>query len=167
LEPQPSSRNEPPAARRSIALGPPIFTWVLFFGFAYFSIAGWMRLIDAVVDWAWLSYAGVWPGPLYLALTGGLWGIAGALAVIWLWLRRPWVRLACLGAALFLALSYWLDQWLVSSLNRGGNNLPFALGITLAGLGYTVLVLPPWNDLKGLWNRLHHAKDSGGMDVEL
>ena len=132
------------SGRRSFLL------WILFFGYAYFSIAGWVRMIASIVNWYWLDFAGVWPGPLYLVLTGGLWGVIGLVGVIWLWLRRPWARLASMVVALVFALTFWLDQFLLYSYNRVGNNLIFAVGITVLGLLYAAFVLSPWDDLRAL-----------------
>ena len=146
-----TSLNAPPDSRprdaerrdSSTRRGRPFWTWVVFFGYALISIAGWVRMIGALVDWDWLSFAGVWPGPLYLAATGGLWGVAGMAAVIWLWLRREWARKAAFGVALFLAITFWADRLLTTSLNPYGNNNLFAAIMTLLGLVFVWIVLQP------------------------
>ena len=130
-----------------------IYPWILFFGYALFSLAGWVRMIATVVDWHWYVLAGVWPGPLYLAITGGLWGLAGMTAVIWLWLRRPWARTASFIVALFFALTFWGDRLLVVSLNSYGSNDLFAAVLTLLGLIFALRVLRPLNEFRSIFKK--------------
>ena len=127
--------------------------WVLFFGYALISITGWVRMIQTFIDWGWLLYAQVWPGPFYLAATGALWGVVAMVAVIWLWLRRRGARLAAFGTALFLALTYWDDRLLVFALNQYGANTLFAVGLTLIGLVFAGAVLQPWDEIRSLIKR--------------
>ncbi len=121
---------------------------LLLLGYGFFSLVGWMRCIASLVSWYWLSYSGVWPGPLYLTVTGALWGLAGLTAVIWLWLRRRWVGLAGLAVALFLALTYWINYALTARFLAGGTNLPFALLVTLLGLAFVIVTLHPLDELR-------------------
>lgn len=116
---------------------------VVLFSYGLVSIAGWVRMIGTLVNWNWLIFAGVWPGPLYLAVTGGLWGVAGMVAVIWLWMRREWTRKAAFGVALFLAVIFWADRLMVAPLHPYGNNNMFAAIMTLLGLLFAWVVLQP------------------------
>lgn len=127
--------------------------WLLFFGYALISIAGWVRMIQTFIDWNWLRDAQVWPGPWYLAATGALWGVVAMVAVIWLWLRRSDARLAAFVTALFLALSYWTDRLLVFTLNQYGANTLFAAAVTLAGLAFATAVLQPWDEIRSFIKR--------------
>lgn len=127
--------------------------WLLFFGYALISIAGWVRMIQTFIDWNWLRDAQVWPGPWYLAATGALWGVVAMVAVIWLWLRRSDARLAAFVTALFLALSYWTDRLLVFTLNQYGANTLFAAAVTLAGLAFATVVLQPWDEIRSFIKR--------------
>ncbi len=131
----------------------PLIFWVLWFGYAFFSLAGWVRLFDTVVDWYWLSFAGIHPGPLYLAITGLLWGTAGLVPLIWMWQRWPWARAAALIVALFFALTYWLDRLLFRTAFGSGGNALFALLITALALAYVYAALRPLDELRALWKR--------------
>ncbi|HEX9018232.1 MAG TPA: hypothetical protein VF806_03550 [Anaerolineaceae bacterium] len=143
----PSLRDLAPVQpKRSFFLG------LLIVGYALFSLAGWVRLVETILDWHWLSFAGLWPGPLYLAVTGVLWGLVGLVGAIWLWRRVNGWRLAGSGVALLLALTYWVDQLLVASLDRYGSNALFGALITFLGLLYTLAVLRPWEE-SGLFKR--------------
>lgn len=122
------------------------FVGLLIVAYALFSLSGWVRLAESILDWHWLTFAGVWPGPLYLALTGGLWGLAGLLGAVWLWQRRSGWRWAGMGVALFLALTYWLDKLLVAHLDTYGGNTLFAGLYSLLGLAFAAAVLRPWEE---------------------
>ncbi len=143
--PQPT--RSPASARRSSC-------WVamqngaLWAGFAYVALSGWVRLVTAITDWYWLNFAQIKPGPLYLAITGGLWGLAGMAALVWMILRLPGYRLVGLGAALFMALTYWIDRLFISTNPAGAGNTPFAILLTLLLLAYTALALRPLQEKK-------------------
>ncbi len=121
--------------------------WVVQLGLLFLTLAGWTRMISTIINWYWLSFAGVAPGPLYLAVTGGLWGLAGLAAVIWLLLRRPWSSLIGTGVGLFFALTYWIDRLLVRVARGNEDNAVFAISLTLLCLIYLLLVLRPWKEL--------------------
>jgi hypothetical protein len=127
--------------------------WFLWFGFALFALFGWVRMLYAILDWYWLDFSGIRPGPLYLVITGGLWGLVALAALIWIVLRRPWYRLVGLGAALFLALTYWIDRLFISTSPGGSSNTLFAALLTLLLLAYVALVLRPFTELRFLLHR--------------
>lgn len=106
--------------------------WLAPAGFALFAVSGWLRLAYSALNWEWLRFAGVQPGPLYISITGGLWGLVGTAAVFWLLLHRPCYRLVGLGAALFIALTFWLDRLLMNRAPGSQDNLLFA-GLATAG----------------------------------
>ncbi len=88
--------NRIPAPRkRNLAL------WMLTLGFLLLSFAGFLRMVNSILNWYWLNFAGIRPGPGYLVISGGLWGLAGLAALIWLWFAFPWHRQVGAGAALF------------------------------------------------------------------
>jgi hypothetical protein len=119
---------------------------VLLAAFLLFSLAGWVRMLSSIERWYWLNFAGVAPGPLYLAITGGLWGVTGLAALAWVGLRRQGWRLAGSAAALFMALTYWADRLLF--MDRGGSlpNEVFAGVLTVLGLGFALVTLRPWKE---------------------
>lgn len=128
--------------------------WLLWLFYAFFSLAGWVRLLDTVADWYWLTFSGIFPGPLYLAITGAMWGLVGLVALIWFWLRRSLARGVGFLAAVFFALTYWLDRLLFRSGAGGGSNTLFALTLTVLLLGFTWGALRPLDDLRDLQKRL-------------
>ena len=115
------------------------------FGMALFSTAGWMRLIDTMNDWYWLDeVAAVTPGPLYLAITGGLWGVAALAAVVWAFLRLPRWRSGGLATVVFIASTYWADRLLVTRAEDGFVNAGFSALLTILGIGLAVLLVWPF-----------------------
>jgi hypothetical protein len=124
--------------------------WVLLAGYAVLSAYGWTRLVASIMDWYWLnSVADIRPGPLYLVITGGLWGLIGLAALVWVFLRRPGYRTAGMTVSLLFGLTYWIDRLFITQ-NGKDSNLWFAVGFTIACLAYTVLVLRPEKELRGV-----------------
>jgi hypothetical protein len=143
---QPTRAFAAPAARLSCwAL---LLRWVLWLGFAYFALSGWVRMGYAIQNWYWLNSSGIRPGPLYLIISGGIWGLVGLAALVWIVFHWPWYRLAGLGTALFFALTYWIDRLFIAT--GGGGNTLFAAILTLLLLAYTFLVLRPLDELRSV-----------------
>ncbi len=118
-----------------------------------FSAAGWLRMIDSLADWQWLNLAGVQPGPLYLVISGALWGLVGLAAALWMLFRRPWGRMAGLSAAVVIALTYWLDRLLFDRAPGSQSNIGFALLMTVQLLLVVILGLRPFAELRALLRR--------------
>lgn len=122
-----------------------IRAWVFIFAMALFSAAGWMRMIDSLNDWYWLDQvAAVAPGPLYLAITGGLWGVAGLVAAVWVFLRLPRWRSGGLAMVVFIASTYWADRLLLTRAEDGFVNAGFSALLTILGVGLALLLLWPF-----------------------
>lgn len=124
--------------------------WVLWLGYLYLCVSGWMRMVTSIIDWYWLNQAGVTPGPLYLAITGAGWGLVGLAALLWLLFGWPWSRLAGTAAALVFALTYWMDRLWVA---EGPQNLVFTAGFTLILLCFVVGELKPMPELRALFKK--------------
>ena len=116
--------------------------WIVAFGFGLAALSGLQRFAVSITDWFWLERAGLFPGPLYLAINAVVWAIAslfGLIAVL-----RGGSRSGVHGtaAALFLAAVYWVDRLLSS---RGlGENAAYAALVTLLALAFVLAVLRPW-----------------------
>jgi len=132
---------EPPARPWSVTL--------LAFGVLSITVLGFLRGYLAIRDWRFLAS---WPGvsPLYLAATGVLVGLLGAIVFWALACRKRWAMRLAQAAVLTLALGYWLDQIFVAdhpfSDPAGAAraflpvNWPFAVGVTAIIMIYTGLV---------------------------
>jgi hypothetical protein len=90
---------------------------------------------------AWRSTLEIYassPGPLYIGLTGALWGAVGALLAWATWSRQRWALQALLGASAAYAAWAWADRLMVQA--QIGANWPFAILMTVVVLGYVIAV---------------------------
>lgn len=113
-------------------------TGVKFLTILLFSLALWnmLRLAEAVFFWNVLTEYQARGGPLYLAVSGGVWAIS-AFVVGWAaWLGKRWAWGAMLGFIAGFGIWLWLDRLIYQTPRI--NNL-FALSITVIGL---MLILP-------------------------
>ncbi len=87
-----------------------------------------LRLVQAISFWnIIIEYEGK-PGPLYLAISGGLWFIAG-LSIAWgLWQRKTWAWFAAVFGFGGYGSWYWFDRLF---LQEPHSNWPFALASTV------------------------------------
>jgi hypothetical protein len=97
------------------------------------------------VDWFWLEQAGLYPGPLYLAINAVVWEIASLYGLFAVLHGGPNAGARGSAAALFLAVIYWVDRLLSS---RGlGEGAGYAALVTLFALAFVFVVLRPWQRL--------------------
>lgn len=122
----------------------PVRIRLLVFAFAVLALIGVFRLWQALAFWTVLEEVGLRPGPLYLALSGVLVGALGAATAWWLVLRRPGAPALARLTALLAALGYWGERLLFTRNDGGYANLPFAIAVTVIGLGYTFAALAWW-----------------------
>jgi hypothetical protein len=98
------------------------------------------RLYTALAAWPWLAQYAPIPGPLYLALTGLAWTLAGLALYLGLWLGWERGRQAAFLLSLVYAAYYWLDRLLLQT-DPARPNWLFAVLFTVLGLAYTYLAL--------------------------
>jgi len=105
-------------------------------------------MAGTINNWYWLGFASVLPGPLYLAITGGLWGAVGLFAAIWIWQGRAWGRLVGFCAVTFFVISYWIDRLFFAIAPETGVNTPFSLLVTFLVVLVSLLILRPFTALR-------------------
>ena len=105
------------------------------------SVWGGLRLAYAINSWRWLQHYLPTPGPLYVAVSGGLWAAAALAAVLSLALRWAWTERTCQIIAAAFALWYWGDRLYFSRSADSQANTPFYLGFTVICLVYVVAAL--------------------------
>ncbi|MEA4908096.1 MAG: hypothetical protein GYA17_15435 [Chloroflexi bacterium] len=126
--------NSTSVPRRSIELK------LLALGLLVPGIFGWLRCQQAIGQWDWLARLAVRPGPLYLALSGAVWGALGVGAALWLWWGGRGAAWGVRAAAGLLALSYWVDRVAFYRSSSAQVSLPFSMGFTVVSLLAVLLV---------------------------
>jgi len=94
------------------------------------SLTAWsgLRLYSSIQWWRTLFELASPPGPLYVAISAGVW-LAIALGLLWgMWQAKAWIRVALLGTGAGYSVWYWCDRLLLQSAYE---NWPFSLGATI------------------------------------
>ncbi len=104
-------------------------------------VLGILRVYQAALDWKWLLYYQIAPGPGYFVVYGVVQAGLGLAAGAALWWGVAWAPRAARSGALFLAAWYWADRLLLSKSSASWANWPFSLGVTLVLLAYVFVVL--------------------------
>jgi hypothetical protein len=121
-------------------------------GYGLFSLNGWLRMIGSITHWDLLVLSNLSPVPVYLLLSGFLWGVVGLAALAWIARRRPYFRLVGLAAAGIFILTYWVDRLVVRNPETSLPNLLFAVLFTLLAVVYVLLALRPLGELKTMFS---------------
>ncbi len=95
-----------------------------------------LRLGEAIVFWKMLAEYGA--HPLYIAITGGVWTIAG-LSLLWgFWKGKTWGWVEALVSAFGYTAWYWFDRLV---LQQSHANWPFVLIANIVFLSVILLIL--------------------------
>ncbi len=105
------------------------------------SLSGWLRLEQSLTRWDDLSQAGLQSGPLYLAITGALVGLAGLVAGIALWRRSRWAPRLTLAVVVGWIIWLWVDRLWIARSPAALTNWPFLLGASTLILIGTIYAL--------------------------
>ncbi len=121
-----------------------IYTLLLFL----VSATGWLRLQQAIIYWDKLVTYKMDVPPLYLAVSGAVFGIVMLLAAIWLWFGLPYYRSLTAVAVASFSLWYWIDRLTLTRNDSMQANWLFALLVTLFFWVFTFTVLAAHPPLK-------------------
>jgi hypothetical protein len=92
-----------------------------------------LRLIQSLVFWSILKEYQASPGPLYTAISGGVWLLAGLSTTWGLWQGKVWAWFTALGGVLGYASWYWSDRLVFQTPH---SNWPFALAFTVISIAF-------------------------------
>lgn len=109
--------------------GRPFYIWVLAAILLLFALMNALRLRSALAAWASLVAFGTHPGPMYIAVTGGVFGLAFLVAVAALVARWRSARWPVTVVVLAYALWYWVDR-IVYNIDGRLENIPFLACLT-------------------------------------
>ncbi|MFZ3078457.1 MAG: hypothetical protein WA109_02125 [Bellilinea sp.] len=114
---------------------------LLAFGMLALSLSGWLRLEQSVARWDALSQAGLQPGPLYLAITGALAGLAALAVCTAIWRRSRWTPGLTLAVLVGWIIWLWVDRLWIARSPAALTNWPFLLGACALILTGTIYAL--------------------------
>jgi hypothetical protein len=112
-----------------------------------------LRLGSAIFYWKTLEEYG--SNPLYIAISGGVWFIAGLLLAWGLWRGKAWAWLAAIGGATGYGCWVWFDRLV---LQKPHANWPFALIFTIVSLLFILLILFSRNTRRFFQRDTHERK---------
>jgi hypothetical protein len=97
-----------------------------------------LRLIQAIRFWDILAQYRPHAGPLYLALSGGIWALIGLVIALVVWQGKFWAWSVTLGAMIIYGAWIGFDRFIIQSSH--GNEL-FTLILTVTLLIFILLLL--------------------------
>ena len=128
--------------------------------FLLLSLAGWVRLEQAIQNAALITQYAAAGLPFYLAMSGLVWGIVGLPAVWALWSGARWVAPATWIPAVGYLVLYWVNWFFGIRAPESRENWPFTAGLGAAWLLLVWLVLNRRSTLNFIHNTIDHGVKS-------
>jgi hypothetical protein len=103
-----------------------------------------LRAWNGIMLWETLNELSLAVSPLYLVLTGALWGILGLRTIWWLCQGRQTAPAALRIVTIAYILYFWVDRWLLMISPLRQASWPFLMVVTLllGSLIFTGLEIP-------------------------
>jgi hypothetical protein len=101
-------------------------------------LAAWNGLRLGETIFFWKTLEGYGARPLYIALTGAVWLIAGFLLARGLWLGKAWGWAAAIGGTIGYTTWYWFDRLIMQEPHA---NWPFVLIVNIVFLLIIFMIL--------------------------
>ena len=115
-----------------------------------YALVGWLRLYNSLRFWSYLQELGIWPRPLYLALSGGAIGLGFLMASFLLAIHsRVSVRVVRIICLLFLVW-FWADRIWFSDQQAFILQLPISILISLVTVLLILFIIPPVSAAEGV-----------------
>ena len=109
----------------------PFIIWVLCILLGSLVLMGWVRVQQAIQSWDLVASLVSQLFPVYLVISGTIWGLAALPAVAGLLFKFKRARTFTWGAAIFYPLSYWLEKAILVKSPTGSTNTVFDTGVTI------------------------------------
>ena len=74
-----------------------------------------LRLATAIQWWQTLFEFAAQPGPLYIAVSAGIWLLVSFILFWGMWQAKAWIRYALLGAGAGFTAWYWCDRLFIQA----------------------------------------------------
>lgn len=115
----------------------------------YFGI---LRVGETIKNWALLTEQVPFPPPYYFAAGGAIWAGLCIISAIGLMKRTRWAPYMAITSVLLLTSAWWIEKLLLKS-SGNTDNLPFALGLSILAIFYTLTTLIATQQQHGLDRR--------------
>jgi hypothetical protein len=100
-----------------------------------------LKLVQTIRQWDMLSNLPLTISPLYLAVDGLIWWIAGMSLAAGLWFGKPLARIFSQGISILYSLVFWIDILWIAEPEVIAGRWPFNLVLTAVGLGAILVIL--------------------------
>ena len=118
----------------------PVPVTLLAWGVLILTMFNVVRFSTALAQWDLILSFMKRPGPIYIALTGLIWGLGWLIAFLGLWFGSRWARTVTLSIAILYSTYYWIDRLIYQS-EGARKNLSFSLSLTIFFLISTAVIL--------------------------
>ncbi len=114
---------------------------LLIYAFMIGGYFGILRVGVTVKNWALLSEQVPFPPPIYFALGGTIWAVLCIASAFGLMAHKRWAPYLAITTVLLLTSAWWIEKLLLKNAETQFNNLPFALGLSILAIFYTLTTL--------------------------
>ena len=106
-----------------------------------YALVGWLRLQQTLLYWYYFLELGLWPHPLYLAVSGGAIGIGYSLALIFHLAHFNYTARYIHFVGILLIIWIWIDRIWIGMRDAFIFLLPITIIITACTIGLDLLLV--------------------------
>jgi len=115
--------------------------WISAFFLFLYALIGWLRLQQTLLFWYYFLELGLWPHPLYFAVSGGMIGAGYSLALIFHFARFKYAAQTIRFLGILLIIWIWIDRIWIGIRETFISLLPITLIITGCTIGLDLLLV--------------------------
>ena len=115
--------------------------WASAFFLFLYALVGWLRLQQALLFWYYFLELGLWPHPLYFAVSGGVIGAGYSLALIFHFVHFKYTAKIIRVLGILLIIWMWVDRIWIGIRDAFISLLPITIIITGCTLGLDLLFI--------------------------
>ena len=115
--------------------------WASAFCLMLYALVGWLRLQQTILYWYYFLELGLWPHPLYLAVSGGVIWIGYSLALIFHLSHFKYTARYIHFLGILLIIWIWIDRIWIGMRDSFISLLPITLILTGCTIGLDLLLV--------------------------
>ena len=115
--------------------------WISAFLLMLYALVGWLRLQQTLLYWYYFLGLGLWPHPLYLAVSGGVIGAGYSLALIFHLVRFKYTARYIRFLGILLIIWIWIDRIWIGMRDAFLSLLPITILVTGCTIGLDLLLV--------------------------